>query len=124
MVQKPVEENERPAAGKVRATLERSIFFISWPFFMLTLLLPVYGREIGAEVVEIGLYQHVGTSVPFYANSIFSCCVRYCWPSSYTCRLGLRLTRKSALPARLTGGASPYPTSGVIKCCELSSGSF
>ena len=44
------------AANEARAALGRSIFFISWPFFMLTLLLPVYGLEIGADVVEIGLF--------------------------------------------------------------------
>jgi MFS transporter, DHA1 family, multidrug resistance protein len=47
-----------PAADQVTsaAALQRSIFFASWPFFMLGLLLPVYGQEIGAEVVEIGLF--------------------------------------------------------------------
>jgi hypothetical protein len=40
----------------VRGTLQRSIFFISWPFFLLGLLLPVYGLEIGADVVQIGLF--------------------------------------------------------------------
>jgi hypothetical protein len=29
------------------------------PFFMLGLLLPVYGKQIGASVVEIGLYFSV-----------------------------------------------------------------
>jgi MFS family permease len=38
------------------STLRRSIFLISMPFFILGLLLPVYGKEIGASVVEIGLF--------------------------------------------------------------------
>jgi MFS family permease len=36
--------------------LRRSIFVVSLPFFILTLLLPVYGREQGAGVLEIGLF--------------------------------------------------------------------
>ncbi len=36
--------------------LRRSIFLVSLPLFILGLLLPVYGREIGASVVEIGLF--------------------------------------------------------------------
>jgi DHA1 family multidrug resistance protein-like MFS transporter len=40
----------------VLRTLQRSIFFVSLPFFILSLLLPVYGREVGADVVEIGLF--------------------------------------------------------------------
>lgn len=41
---------------KALAGLRRSLFFVSWPFFILYLLLPVYGKEIGASVVEIGLF--------------------------------------------------------------------
>lgn len=36
--------------------LKHSLFFVSWPFFILYLLLPIYGREIGASTVEIGLF--------------------------------------------------------------------
>jgi MFS transporter, DHA1 family, multidrug resistance protein len=42
--------------GEPARVLERSIFWVSWPFFMLGLLLPVYGDAIGAGVVEIGLF--------------------------------------------------------------------
>jgi MFS family permease len=38
------------------ATLRRAIFLVSMPFFMLSLLLPVYGKQIGASVVEIGVF--------------------------------------------------------------------
>ena len=37
-------------------TLRRVIFIISLPFFILGLMLPVYGKQIGASVVEIGLF--------------------------------------------------------------------
>ena len=43
----------------VLSTLRRSIFYVSLPFFILSLLLPVYGREVGADVVEIGLFFSV-----------------------------------------------------------------
>jgi MFS family permease len=39
--------------------LRQSIFGVSLPFFILTLLLPVYGRDIGAGVLEIGLFFSV-----------------------------------------------------------------
>ncbi len=49
--------------GKINAvseavlrTLRQSIWWISLPFFILSLLLPLYGRDIGASVVEIGLF--------------------------------------------------------------------
>jgi len=37
-------------------TLRRTIFLISMPFFILGLMLPIYGKQIGASVVEIGLF--------------------------------------------------------------------
>src|SRR5512139_1454772 len=40
----------------VLRTLRRSVWLVSLPFFVLGLLLPIYGREIGASVVEIGLF--------------------------------------------------------------------
>jgi MFS family permease len=45
-------------SGRVKGilALRRSLFFVSWPFFILYLLLPIYGREIGASAVEIGLF--------------------------------------------------------------------
>jgi MFS family permease len=42
--------------GKELAALRRSLFFVSWPFFILYLLLPVYGKEMGANAVEIGVF--------------------------------------------------------------------
>jgi len=43
-------------ADQTLKTLRRSVLLVSMPFFMLSLLLPVQGREIGATVVEIGLF--------------------------------------------------------------------
>lgn len=41
------------------AVLRRTIFLISMPSFILGLMLPVYGKEIGASAVEIGLFFSV-----------------------------------------------------------------
>jgi len=35
-------------------TIEASFFFLSLPFFIMGLLLPVYGKELGASALEIG----------------------------------------------------------------------
>ncbi len=43
-------------ADSTLRTLRRSVWLVSLPFFILGLLLPIYGREIGASVVEIGLF--------------------------------------------------------------------
>ncbi|MBN1955945.1 MAG: MFS transporter [Anaerolineae bacterium] len=48
-------EAPSPQAPVLR-TLQRAVFYVSLPFFILALLLPVYGREVGADVVEIGLF--------------------------------------------------------------------
>lgn len=42
--------------GEKLAALRRSLFFVSWPFFILYLLLPIYGKQIGASAVEIGIF--------------------------------------------------------------------
>ncbi len=42
-------------SGTLR-TLRRAVWWVSLPFFVLGLLLPVYGKTIGATVVEIGLF--------------------------------------------------------------------
>ena len=34
------------------APVQRGIFLASWPLFVLNLLLPIYGKEIGAGMVE------------------------------------------------------------------------
>lgn len=40
----------------ILSTLRKTIFYVSMPFFILNLLLPVYGKHIGASVIEIGLF--------------------------------------------------------------------
>ncbi len=46
----------RMDADQTLGALRRTILLVSMPFFMLSLLLPVHGKEIGATVVEIGLF--------------------------------------------------------------------
>lgn len=46
----------QPVAGGALPTLRQSVFWVSMPFFILGLLLPVYGRQIGARAVQIGLF--------------------------------------------------------------------
>lgn len=41
--------------SRVIKTIEASFFFLSLPFFIMGLLLPVYGKELGASAFEIGL---------------------------------------------------------------------
>ena len=41
--------------GRSLKTLQASMFFVSQPFFIMGLLLPVYGKGVGANGVEIGL---------------------------------------------------------------------
>jgi MFS family permease len=43
-------------SARTLAVLRRAVFMVSMPFFILGLMLPVYGKEIGASVVEIGLF--------------------------------------------------------------------
>lgn len=43
----------------VLRTLRRSVLYVSLPFFILSLLLPIYGREVGADVVQVGLFFSV-----------------------------------------------------------------
>lgn len=40
----------------ILATLGRAIFMISLPFGILSFVLPIYGKEIGADAVQIGLF--------------------------------------------------------------------
>lgn len=51
--------SQRTVAAGVLPTLRQSVFWVSMPFFILGLLLPVYGRQIGAGVIDIGLFFSV-----------------------------------------------------------------
>lgn len=42
------------AAERALRNLWRAIFWVSFPFGILSFVLPVYGRELGASAVEIG----------------------------------------------------------------------
>ncbi len=52
----PVGASGQGSAARALATISQSIFYVSMPFFILNLLLPVLGRQIGAQVVEVGLF--------------------------------------------------------------------
>ena len=54
-----VETSREISSAQTLATLRRTIFFVSLPFFVLNLMLPVYGKQIGASVMEIGLFYSV-----------------------------------------------------------------
>lgn len=45
-----------PDRGRTLATLRQAITLVSLPFGMLSFLLPLYGKEIGASAVQIGLF--------------------------------------------------------------------
>jgi MFS family permease len=50
-LEKPTAETEAHAIRTVEATF----FFLSMPFFIMGLLMPVYGVELGATAIEIGV---------------------------------------------------------------------
>jgi len=47
--------NAIPKLNRSLKTLQISMFFVSQPFFIMGLLLPVYGKSVGANALEIGL---------------------------------------------------------------------
>ena len=49
---------------KTITNLWRSVFWISFPFGVLSFLLPIYGREIGASALEIGGFFSAYSLVP------------------------------------------------------------
>lgn len=48
--------NTRPVGWATQQVLRFPIFWVSMPLYMLGLILPVHGKGIGANVVEIGLF--------------------------------------------------------------------
>jgi DHA1 family multidrug resistance protein-like MFS transporter len=44
-----------PALVPGLKTLQTAMFFVAQPFFIMDLLLPIYGKDMGANAVEIGL---------------------------------------------------------------------
>ena len=62
MTGKVQDHTPRLATGQssaVLGTLRRAIFLISLPFGILSFVLPIYGKEIGADAVQIGLFFSV-----------------------------------------------------------------
>jgi MFS family permease len=53
------------------ATLRQTIFIISIPFYILGLMLPVYGKETGASVVEIGMFFSVFSLMTVILRPLF-----------------------------------------------------
>ena len=78
--------------------LWRAIFLVSFPFGILSFVLPIYGKELGATALEVGgffsavslvpvvvrpflgsalgppaggwLYDNLGHAIPFYLNAV------------------------------------------------------
>ncbi len=49
-------QNPSPhSESRIIKTIESSFFYLSLPFFIMGLLLPIYGRELGASALEIGV---------------------------------------------------------------------
>ena len=48
-----------PDASRTLGILRRAIFYVSLPFGILTFLLPLRGKQIGADAVQIGLFFSV-----------------------------------------------------------------
>lgn len=48
-------EETTPQNSQSLKTLQTSIFFVSQPFFILGLLLPIYGKGVGANAFDIGV---------------------------------------------------------------------
>lgn len=50
-----MEKTSHLPASKVMNVMESSFFFLSLPFFIMGLILPIYGKELGASGLEIGV---------------------------------------------------------------------
>jgi MFS family permease len=53
---KPIVESQTAPARSALRTITRAIFLISLPFGILHFVLPVFGQQVGADAVEIGLF--------------------------------------------------------------------
>ncbi len=50
--------------GRTLSALWRTIFFVSFPFGILAFILPIYGRELGASALEVGVFFTAFSVVP------------------------------------------------------------
>jgi len=60
-----------PGASSPRRTLEmlwRAVFWVSFPFGILTFLLPIYGKELGASAMQVGGLFTAVSLVPLVAR--------------------------------------------------------
>ncbi|HPH95871.1 MAG TPA: MFS transporter [Anaerolineaceae bacterium] len=101
-------------------SLRRTVFLISMPFFVLGLILPVYGKEIGASVVEIGLF--------FTAFSIVTVLLRPLvgWGLDHFGRRGFFLTGVAGYAITMVSYAFINQVWGVIlaRVCQGVASSF
>lgn len=56
MIDQVQEGSRQPLVGNALAALGQAIFLVSLPFGILDFVLPIYGRRIGADAVQIGLF--------------------------------------------------------------------
>lgn len=65
------ETSETPGQpNRTLAVLRRVVFLVSMPFFILGLILPVYGKEIGASVLQIGLFFSAFSFVTIFLRPV------------------------------------------------------
>jgi MFS family permease len=50
---------ERTGEPNVLRWLQAAVFLVSAPLFMITLMMPIYGRQIGAGIVDIGIFYSI-----------------------------------------------------------------
>ena len=55
-------------ARQTLSALSRAVFWVSFPFGMLSFVLPIYGRELGASALEVGGFFSAISLVPLVAR--------------------------------------------------------
>ncbi len=50
--------------SRVLTFLLRAMFLVSWPFGILSFILPIYGKELGATALEVGVFFSAFSLVP------------------------------------------------------------
>jgi MFS family permease len=57
-------------SGRTLSALWRAIFLVSFPFGIVGLLLPVYGRELGASALQVGVFFSAFAIVPILVRPV------------------------------------------------------